>query len=141
MIIPPNRPQDALGAAEHAPQELAPPSHGFDLHETIEAESPRVRLLDTYERGASLSAGCWRPTVNDRNGAIAERVGRVRVVEKCATFKPRARACARHGVLVVWSGNEGSRRLRKILPEREREDARDQTNRFAERPEFCDLPA
>jgi hypothetical protein len=40
---------------------------------------------------------------------------------------------------------KGSRtRLRKVLPEREREaaafpiHARDQTNRFAERPEFCD---
>ena len=38
--------------------------------------------------------------------------------------RPRVRACARYGVLVVGEEMKGSRtRLRKVLPEREREEA------------------
>src|SRR5262249_45729615 len=58
--------QDPPGVTEHAHQELAPASHGFDFRRNNRSRKA-PGLLDTYDRSASFVSGPWRvPNVHDK---------------------------------------------------------------------------
>src|SRR5262249_29775384 len=61
--------QDPPGVTEHAHQELAPASHGFDFRRNNRSRKA-PGLLDTYDRSASFVSGPWRvPNVHDKTAA------------------------------------------------------------------------